>query len=184
MNTSSATPLETLRYEIEKLQMQMHYAVAEERAAGRSWSQIGDQLGITKQAAQQRYGKSTTAVDAPAVQVPNQEVIFVEPEPKRRPKSAAGASAPQWETGVQFPGPVGFQIPEGEQDHADRIKCPCCMTSVGKDGKGKEIRLANFTADHAMQENGKCKTWNDREMTMPYYTPEAAPWATGWTTRK
>ena len=32
-------------------------AVREARAAGASWSQIGDALGVTKQAAQMRFGK-------------------------------------------------------------------------------------------------------------------------------
>jgi hypothetical protein len=40
----------------------LHGAVADARAAGRSWSQIGEALGVTKQAAQQRF----TVRDQPA----------------------------------------------------------------------------------------------------------------------
>ena len=36
-------------------------AVAEARARGRTWSEIGALLGVTKQAAQQKYGTKTAA---------------------------------------------------------------------------------------------------------------------------
>jgi hypothetical protein len=38
-------------------------AVEVARAGGQSWSQIGSQLAVTKQAAQQRYGKHDTPVN-------------------------------------------------------------------------------------------------------------------------
>lgn len=39
------------------------YRVAHARHAGMSWQQIGDGLGISKQAAQQRYGASSAALN-------------------------------------------------------------------------------------------------------------------------
>lgn len=39
-------------------------AVAGARAAGASWSQVGSEFGITKQAAQQRFGSAVTSANA------------------------------------------------------------------------------------------------------------------------
>ena len=49
--------LTNLRWAIEEIDEAIGRTVTEARAAGRSWSQIGDSLGISKQAAQQKYGE-------------------------------------------------------------------------------------------------------------------------------
>jgi hypothetical protein len=44
-------------YESKWLPLALDRAVAEARAAGASWSEIGSRLDMSKQAAQQRWGK-------------------------------------------------------------------------------------------------------------------------------
>ena len=47
----------TIREQIERLSDELlDHVVKEARAAGCSWAQIGDALGVTRQAAQQRHG--------------------------------------------------------------------------------------------------------------------------------
>jgi hypothetical protein len=42
----------------DQLQQAVKYAIQGQRSQGRSWSHIGDVLGITRQGAFQRYGES------------------------------------------------------------------------------------------------------------------------------
>ena len=44
---------------IGQAERELTLAVADARAAGVSWQGIGDALGITRQAAQQRFGKAS-----------------------------------------------------------------------------------------------------------------------------
>jgi len=43
--------------DIETAETELHKAVAASRAAGRSWAQIGMVLGVTRQSAQERFGR-------------------------------------------------------------------------------------------------------------------------------
>jgi hypothetical protein len=43
----------------------LHQSIAAARHAGHSWAEIGELLGVTRQAAHQRYGMSGPAVPAP-----------------------------------------------------------------------------------------------------------------------
>jgi hypothetical protein len=59
----SETDLKLALNEIEAMnnvlagaEIDLHVAVAEARRAGVAWSSIGDRLGVSKQAAQQRFG--------------------------------------------------------------------------------------------------------------------------------
>lgn len=45
--------------ELDRLQYELLATVSGARRAGASWSEIGSALGMTKQAAQQRWGKLT-----------------------------------------------------------------------------------------------------------------------------
>lgn len=44
---------------VRSLEADILFSVSAARAAGVPWSVIGEALGVTKQAAQQRYGKSS-----------------------------------------------------------------------------------------------------------------------------
>lgn len=72
MNTNTETTALSLLIdaatELRTAQLQVEAYVYAARTSGASWSQIGGILGITKQAAQQKYGKiiSTTPAAAPA----------------------------------------------------------------------------------------------------------------------
>lgn len=62
-------PIETLTEqasELYELQFAITHNVNAARANGASWAEIGRALGITKQAAQQKYGKKPAAPAAPA----------------------------------------------------------------------------------------------------------------------
>lgn len=50
--------------DVERAKVELAEAVAAARANGRSWGFIGLVLGISKQAAQQRFGDSTPAQDS------------------------------------------------------------------------------------------------------------------------
>lgn len=50
------TRLDTLTSIMEQAELLRAKCVAEARLAGHSWSEVGQQIGMTKQAAQQRYG--------------------------------------------------------------------------------------------------------------------------------
>lgn len=60
-DTASLQRIATLVAERERIDADVEEAVAAARGAGRSWAQIGLVLGVTKQAAQQRYGSRTPA---------------------------------------------------------------------------------------------------------------------------
>lgn len=65
------TPLTRLDYLtelIEAAELLRVQSVEEARRAGESWHAIGTNMGMTKQAAQQRYGKKPTP--APATETP------------------------------------------------------------------------------------------------------------------
>ncbi len=47
-------------HDLEKAEAELHAAVGESRARGRSWTMIGLTLGVSRQAAQQRFGRLTT----------------------------------------------------------------------------------------------------------------------------
>jgi len=52
-----AKRLSDLRAELSRIEAEIASAVSDDRLAGMSWSAIGGALGMTKQAAQQRYGR-------------------------------------------------------------------------------------------------------------------------------
>lgn len=61
------------RIQARKLTAGIEQHVQRARVAGATWEQIGDALAITKQAAQQRYGRKNhwTAADTAAGQTPS-----------------------------------------------------------------------------------------------------------------
>lgn len=56
-----ASALHELKRAAESLELAMIEEVAHLRAEGQSWAVIGDLVGVSKQAAQQRFGKHVAA---------------------------------------------------------------------------------------------------------------------------
>jgi hypothetical protein len=61
VDTSALRAVMTLAEQRAVVEAQLVSAVGEARARGHSWSQIGVMLGVSKQAAQRKYGRCTPA---------------------------------------------------------------------------------------------------------------------------
>lgn len=61
VDTASLRRIAAIAQERERLDLQLRDAVVQARADGRSWSEIGLMLGVSKQAAQQKYGTRSPA---------------------------------------------------------------------------------------------------------------------------
>jgi hypothetical protein len=81
---------ERAKIQLDEAQEEILKCVVGARAQGASWAEIGKRLGMTKQAAQQRYGKAVT--EAPKVSSKDRSA-WVRPEVFAAPASAAAAQA-------------------------------------------------------------------------------------------
>ena len=61
LDTSTLQTIAGLAAQRESVEAQLRVAVGAARGDGRSWSEIGAMLGVTKQAAQRRYAHQVTA---------------------------------------------------------------------------------------------------------------------------
>lgn len=61
VDTTALRHLGQLAEQREVLESELAKAVKEARAANRSWSEIGAMLGVSKQAAQRKYGRRASA---------------------------------------------------------------------------------------------------------------------------
>jgi hypothetical protein len=59
--TESLRQIAELAQQREQVDVELEASVREARAAQRSWSEIGTMLGVSKQAAQRKYGAKTPA---------------------------------------------------------------------------------------------------------------------------
>ena len=59
-NTLDLASIGQISMEIEESETALRAAVAEARSNGRSWGQIGLSLGVSKQAARERFGERVT----------------------------------------------------------------------------------------------------------------------------
>lgn len=69
--------LEHARQDREEAERQMAKCVRGARAQGASWAQIGRQIGVSKQAAQKKYGMDTAAAAPVPTHAPNGEPIYL-----------------------------------------------------------------------------------------------------------
>ena len=60
-DTAALQRLATMAEQQEALDSQLRAAVQDARRAGRSWSEIGLMLGVSKQAAQRKYSRAASA---------------------------------------------------------------------------------------------------------------------------
>jgi hypothetical protein len=77
------TPLERLcliRSQIECLEEELLAVAAESRAAGASWREIGEALGVSMQAAQQRFGKRPKPIEDLPLSDPLFDPLFLAPK--------------------------------------------------------------------------------------------------------
>jgi hypothetical protein len=65
VDTSVLRQLAKLAEQREALDDEVTNAVHAARRANRSWSEIGTMLGVSKQAAQRKYGRHVASADAP-----------------------------------------------------------------------------------------------------------------------
>lgn len=61
VDTGSLKRISTLAQQRDDIEAELVESVHAARAAGRTWSEIGAMLGVSKQAAQRKYGRRTAS---------------------------------------------------------------------------------------------------------------------------